>query len=187
MHIENSSHHIIQAQTQKWIQSVVIANNFCPFAGQVFIKNSIRYIVLSDTTTKGVMQTLLAECSYLDEHAAIETTLIIFEHNYTQFNTYLNLVSKAERLLNKANYEGVYQLASFHPDYCFAGEDDSDAANYTNRSPYPMLHLLREESITQALAHFAHPERIPENNINTARKIGVQQMLLLRAACFDVK
>jgi hypothetical protein len=85
--------------------------------------------------------------------------------------------------MEQEGYEGTYQLASFHPDYCFEGEDKNDAANYTNRSVYPMLHLLREDSITKALALYKNPELIPEHNIQLAREKGLLYMQMLRAAC----
>jgi hypothetical protein len=92
-------------------------------------------------------------------------------------------VKKSEKLLIKENYDGVYQIASFHPDYCFAGEDENDPANYTNRSIYPMLHILREESLTKALSLYPNPELIPQKNIDFARQKGLQYMQILRATC----
>ena len=96
------------------------------------------------------------------------------------------MVDVAERLLKQKGYEGIYQLASFHPLYRFAGTDDNDAANFTNRSLYPMLHLLREESIEKALQHYKEPESIPEYNIHFAREKGLVYMKMLRDACFSI-
>ena len=96
---------------------------------------------------------------------------------------YLDLVDKGERLLVKENYEGIYQLASFHPLYLFAGSNENDAANYTNRSPYPMLHILREDSITKALENFDDPDSIPEKNIDFAKTKGLEYMKMLAASC----
>lgn len=175
---------IIQ-QTEKWIKSVVIDLNFCPFAAKAVLKKSIRYIVLKDVDVKKSLETLLSEFQFLDTHEDIETTFIIFETNFTDFKSYLQLVKKAEQALAKKHYEGVYQVASFHPDYCFAGEDSDDAANYTNRSIYPMLHILREDSITKALALYPNPESIPEHNIALARQKGLQYMQMLRLACIS--
>lgn len=90
---------------------------------------------------------------------------------------------KAERLISKENYDGIFQIASFHPDYCFEGSDENDPANYTNRSIYPMLHILREESLTKALNLYPNPEDIPAHNIAFARQKGLKYMQLLRAAC----
>jgi hypothetical protein len=88
-------------------------------------------------------------------------------------------------LLEAQDYNGVYQLASFHPNYCFDGSLKNDAANYTNRSPYPMLHLLRESSLEQALAHYPNPEMIPENNIKLTRELGLEKMKSTLAACYE--
>ena len=116
----------------------------------------------------------------------IETTLIIFPNHFADFEDYLDLVDLVEDLSVEQGYEGVYQIASFHPEYCFAGAEEEDPANYTNRSPYPMLHLLREESITRAVEHYKDPEGIPERNMAFAKKKGLQYMQLLRAACLEI-
>ena len=126
---------------------------------------------------------MVNELQNLDKNESVETTLIIFKNDFTNFETYLALVDSAQELLEQKGYEGIYQLASFHPEYCFNGADVNDAANYTNRSIYPMLHLLREESITKALRLYKNPELIPEHNILLARQKGVLYMQMLRAAC----
>jgi uncharacterized protein len=173
---------IIQ-QTKKWITDVVIACNFCPFAAREIKRNSVHYQVEYGTTLQAALQAFARECIRLDEDAAIETTLLIFPGAFQSFEDYLDLVELAEKFLKKEGYEGTYQVASFHPLYRFAGSPAEDAANYTNRSLYPMLHLLREESIEKALAHYAAPEQIPENNIDFARKKGAAYMKMLRDAC----
>ncbi|MES2777659.1 MAG: DUF1415 domain-containing protein [Bacteroidota bacterium] len=166
---------IIQ-HTINWIQSVVIGCNFCPFAAKALLKKTVRYTVLPSANTKAVLEKLMQEIYHLDEGEDIETTFIILPDNFGDFSAYLDLVEVAEKLIEKEDYEGVYQLASFHPQYCFAGESPEDAANYTNRSPYPMLHILREDSITNALENFPDPESIPEKNIAFARNKGLAYM-----------
>lgn len=175
---------IIQ-QTEKWIKSVVIDLNFCPFAAKAILKKSVRYVVLKDVDVKQSLEALSQEFEFLNDHEAIETTFIIFANDFVDFKTYLQLVKKAENTITKEDYDGIYQVASFHPDYCFAGSDSDDAANYTNRSMYPMLHVLREDSLTKALALYPSPELIPEHNIALARQKGLQYMQMLRAACMD--
>lgn len=175
----------IIAQTIAWIKSVVIGCNFCPFAAKVVIQKQIRYVVLEDATKEKSLASLLDEFHFLDETADIETTLLIFPNHFSDFISYLSLVASAEKLLSKQGYDGIYQVASFHPDYCFAESDENDPANYTNRSPYPMLHLIREESITNALKHFKDPEGIPGRNVDFAREKGLAYMQLLRAACMQ--
>lgn len=173
-------------QTQKWIKSVVIDLNFCPFAAKALLKKSIHYSVLNNADVKASLELLIKECHYLDSNEEIETTFIIFPTEFSDFNDYLDLAILAEELLEQEGYEGIYQLATFHPDYCFDGSDKDDAANYTNRSVYPMLHLLREESITKALTLYKNPELIPEHNIVLARQKGLHYMQMLRAACLNV-
>ncbi|MBC7693911.1 MAG: DUF1415 domain-containing protein [Burkholderiales bacterium] len=170
-------------QTINWIKSVVIDCNFCPFAAKVILKNSIHYIVKSETTINDVLETLKKELIRLENDSETETSFIIFSNDFKNFDEYLDLVKKAERFITKENYDGIFQIASFHPDYCFEGSDENDPANYTNRSIYPMLHILREESLTKALSLYPDPEKIPEHNIAFARQKGLQYMQLLRAAC----
>lgn len=174
---------IIQ-QTKKWITDVVIGCNFCPFAAKVVKEQKVRYRVEEKINAATCMEILLQEYDLLDKNPLIETTLLILPNAFPQFNDYLSLVAMAEKQLRKHRYEGIYQVASFHPAYCFAGEAPDDASNYTNRSPYPMLHLLREESIEKALANFSDPDSIPERNIHFAREKGPAYMQMLRGACF---
>ena len=146
---------------------------------------SIRYVVLGGGNVHEARTTFITECVYLDENEDTETTISILPNEFSDFNDYLDLIDKAEQLIAKEDYEGIYQLASFHPLYCFEGAPKDDAANYTNRSPYPMLQILREESITKALENFPDPESIPEKNIVYARRKGLQFMEKLRASCFN--
>jgi hypothetical protein len=179
----NQTDSTIIEQTNNWIKSVVIDCNFCPFAAKALLKKSIRYIIKSSVTVDESLNSLKDELNYLEKDTDIETSFIIFENDYIDFDSYLDLVKKAERLLTKEDFDGIYQIASFHPDYCFAGADENDAANYTNRSIYPMLHILREESLTKALSLYPNPEEIPQHNIVFARQKGLKYMQLLRAAC----
>lgn len=175
----------ITEETTRWIKNVVVACNFCPFANQAMMRNTIRYQVVSQMSQRESIEKLVDELKYLDAHDSIETTFIIFADDYERFSTFLTLVSKSESKIENLDYEGTYQIASFHPLYCFADSNEEDAANYTNRSPYPMLHLLRESSISKALLHFPHPENIPSDNIQYAREKGLNYMRLLRSACIS--
>ena len=170
-------------QTRKWITEVVIACNFCPFAAKEVKQNSIHYQVEASVDTTVCLNAFLQECIRLDEQPAIATSLLIFTNGFARFDNYLDMVAMAETLLEKHGYEGVYQVASFHPLYIFADADANDAANYTNRSVYPMLHLLREDSMEKAVAGYPHPEKIPDRNIVFARQKGMEYMKTLRAAC----
>ena len=121
----------------------------------------------------------------LDKDDQIETSLLAYPDAFYDFETYLGLVELAEDLLIEQGYEGVYQLASFHPDYRFAETAEDDPANYTNRSPYPMLHLLRESAVEKALENYSQPERIPQRNIETARTMGLEKMQQMLGACLN--
>lgn len=170
-------------QTRKWITEVVVACNFCPFAAKEVRQNSIHYQVEAAVAAEACLNAFLQECIRLDESPTIATSLLIFTNAFPRFDNYLNMVAMAEALLEKHGYEGVYQVASFHPLYIFADADVNDAANYTNRSVYPMLHLLREDSMEKAVAGYPHPERIPDRNIVFAREKGLEYMKTLRDAC----
>ncbi|MHB0776633.1 DUF1415 domain-containing protein [Halomonas sp. WWR20] len=169
--------------TRDWVRSFVVAHNVCPFAGREVTRDSIRYVAVSADQPETVLLALIEECRLLDEDPQVETTLLILQDGVEEFDAYLDLLGMAEALLADQGYEGVYQLASFHPDYCFADAEEDDPANYTNRSPYPVLHLLREASIEQALAHFSHPERIPETNHVHMHRLGRAFLMAQLNAC----
>ena len=158
--------------TKKWLETVVIAHNFCPFAKRELIKNSIRFEVINSENIEKCLEALILACENLDENIEIETTLLIIPEGFADFEEYLDLLDISERLLEARRYEGIYQLASFHPNYYFAESSPEDPANYTNRSPYPMLHLLREATIETSLKYIDDTESIPLNNIEKARSIG---------------
>jgi uncharacterized protein len=173
----------IIAQTQKWIADVVVACHFCPFAAQVIKAQKVHYQVATDSAMESSLSELMRELRRLDDDNSIETTFLIFPEAFAQFDDFLGLVALAEKQLKQKRYVGIYQLASFHPLYRFADATDHDAANYTNRSVYPMLHLLREASIDKALEQFKNPENIPATNIALARAIGLAAMNKLRESC----
>ena len=171
-------------ETRNWISNVVVGCNFCPFAARELKLDTIHYQVESSTIPEEILQAFLNECKRLDENDKIETSLLILTEGYQDFDDYLDLVELAEQLIEAEDYEGTYQVASFHPDYRFAEAAPDDPANFTNRSIYPMLHLLREESIELALENFRDPDSIPTNNIAFARQKGFAAMEALRKACF---
>ncbi|MCK5902240.1 MAG: DUF1415 domain-containing protein [Cocleimonas sp.] len=160
--------------TKQWLEQVVIRHNFCPFAKKEWLNHRIRYQTCPTEKTEAALEALAKEWHYLDTHPEMTTTLLIFTQGFHCFDDYLNLVDIANALLEAQDYEGVYQLASFHPDYCFAETDPNDPANYTNRSPYPILHLLREKDLEKAIAMHPNSEGIPDRNIAYAQKIGLK-------------
>ncbi|GAA5137358.1 DUF1415 domain-containing protein [Thalassotalea piscium] len=164
----------IAYQTKEWISQIIVGLNFCPFAKKELVNNSIYYYVAHQPKLKKLVQEFNEQCLFLYNHPEIETSLLIFPTGFADFQRYLELVDYCNDLIVSEGYEGVFQVASFHPMYCFEGEDYDDAANYTNRSPYPTIHLIREKSMEKVLAVYKQPEKIPENNIRLARQKGHQ-------------
>ncbi|UTA47848.1 DUF1415 domain-containing protein [Simiduia sp. 21SJ11W-1] len=167
---ESAASAIISA-TEQWLHDVVIGLNLCPFARKPARKGAIRYAVASATDDETLMAELLHECQLLDEQPAdaLETTLLIVPGHLQSFEDFNHFLNLADWLIERHEYEGVYQLATFHPHYQFAGTAPDDAENLTNRAPYPILHLLREASLTQVLESYPNPEAIPEHNIARVR------------------
>lgn len=178
--MENS---LIVQHTKKWIKDVVIGLNFCPFANKEYKNDTIRYQVSNSKDMSEVLMQLIEECEFLDLNEETSTTLLILSEGFQDFDEYLFIVDLCEQLLLKQKYEGVYQIATFHPEFIFEGEDPDDPANYTNRSIYPMLHLLREEQLEDAIDNFPDTESIPDKNMEVARKLGLEKIKALRAAC----
>ena len=171
------------AHTIKWINDVVVGCNFCPFAAREIRRNRIAYEVLFSSGVKECLEALLNAFHKLDQETEIETLFIIMPDSFSSFGSYLQLVELSEKLLQNEGYEGVYQIASFHPLYLFDGAGSDDPANYTNRSPYPMLHLLREQSVTRAIETYPGTEKIPQKNIEYTRARGLAYMQALKDSC----
>lgn len=171
--------------TRQWIKNVIVKYNFCPFARKELEHDSIRYRVIDSASFDAVQAATREECRHLDDHPDTATTLLLLTHGFDDFSVYLDLVETIQRRVIDPQYEGEYQLASFHPDYCFADSDETDAANYTNRAPYPTLHLIREDSISAALENYPDAEQIPQKNITLTRRKGKIKMAELLADCHN--
>ncbi|RLA25956.1 MAG: DUF1415 domain-containing protein [Gammaproteobacteria bacterium] len=184
--MKSQSDNII-AQTTHWLERVVIGLNFCPFARPVFEQGKVHFQVSDAQSLECCLEDLITEAERLDKHSEIETTLLIYDNSLQDFDDFLDAVDIANELMFAQGYEGVYQLASFHPDYCFADSDENDPANYTNRSPYPMLHLIREQSLEQAIAHYENADKIPEANVQLARELGLKKMQSLLEEAIQLK
>jgi hypothetical protein len=169
-----ASHEAVIAATQNWLEKAVIGLNLCPFAKAVHIKNQIRYVVSDATTPEALLEVLMAELELLAETNPdkVDTTLIIHPQVLGDFEDYNEFLDVADAALEDMQLDGILQVASFHPDYQFADTDQNDIENYTNRAPYPTLHLLREESVDRAVEAFPEAEDIFEKNIETMRKLG---------------
>jgi uncharacterized protein len=176
-------HQAIVTQIKRWLELTVIGLNFCPFAKKEFERQSIRYAFDSSNTQKEALNTLIEELALMDGESKIETTLLIYDKAYFNYDDYLDWLEIASSFIEHSAYRGIFQIASFHPDYCFEGEPTDDPANFTNRSPMPMIHILRETSLERVLKNFSQPELIPQKNIDKARELGYTylQNLLLSA------
>lgn len=162
--------------TRRWIERAVIGLNLCPFAKAVVAKSQVRY-VLSDATTSGaLLEALGVELALLRDTPAtdIDTTLIVHPQVLTDFLDYNDFLDSADALVAELGLEGTLQVASFHPHYQFAGTDAEDIENATNRSPYPTLHLLREDSVSRAVAAYPDPDAIIERNVATLQQLGAE-------------
>lgn len=165
----------VVADMRRWLERAVIGLNLCPFAKAVHTKGQIHYAVSAATDTEALRQHLQEELNALLAHdpSARDTTLLIVPQmlqDFLDFNDFLNV---ADRVLRRAKLEGVVQIASFHPDFQFGGTEPDDITNYTNRAPYPCLHLLREASIDRAVAAFPEAEAIFERNMQTLEALGL--------------
>ena len=166
----NDTHYI--NATLRWVDDIVINHNFCPFARYVRTPNRIHCTVVHGDAGD-ILSALYDECKRLDNTDDIATTLIILPSAAaTSFDDYLDILAISERMLSDWGYTGTYQLASFHPHYQFDGEDDNAEANYTNRSPYPLFHLIRESDIARYMKNEDDAEKIYLNNIQKANELG---------------
>ncbi len=157
-----------------WLENTIIAFNFCPFAKKEFINGAIHYEIVENNALLEQLASLSLELKRLDKDRTIETTLVIFPTGLESFFDYLDFLQSANELIDELNYQGIYQLASFHPDYCFEDVKQSDLSNYTNRSPLPLIHIIREEGLEKALNTFSKPEQIPVRNIAFCQEKTIQ-------------
>ena len=171
--------------TKKWIERVVIGLNLCPFARRPFQQEAIRFTLTKSANEQELLAALHAELVFLHDNLYIETSLLIHPQCLVDFDDYNQFLQIAENLLEDMGVTGVFQIASFHPDYQFADTNPDDAENYTNRSPFPMLHILREQSLSQALQSYPNPDAIPQRNIDLLQKIGVEEAQAILNNCLN--
>jgi hypothetical protein len=165
---------IIQ-ETQDWVVKAVIGLNLCPFAKAVYVKEQIKYVVSEARTVENLLEELAQELEYLAEVSPekTDTTLLIHPYVLQDFLDYNDFLELADGLLEELKLDGELQIASFHPQYQFANTEFDDITNFTNRSPYPTLHLIREDSIDRAVEAFPEAEAIFETNMNTMEELGL--------------
>jgi uncharacterized protein len=163
------------ALTRRWLEKAVIGLNLCPFAKAVYVKDQVRFVLSDASTPEALLEQLVEELVHLRDTPAEETdtTLLIHPEVLTDFLDYNDFLENADAAVEALDLGGIIQVASFHPDYQFDGTHPDDASNYTNRAPFPILHLLREDSVERAVAAFPDPDVIVERNIATLDRIGV--------------
>ena len=177
-----SDENVVQL-TQRWIDIFVVGLKLCPFAPPLIKKNTVYYAVFRDDKLSAFKSFFEKECERLVGNEAIETSLIISPENFLDFDTYLNVLERANKWLEKLDYEGVFQIASFHPDYQFENTDFNDNENFTNRSPFPVFQILREKSISEAAKTFKDMEFIGEKNAERLRTMDFEKILQLQNDC----
>jgi hypothetical protein len=157
----------IIAQTQQWLTDVIVGLNLCPFAKRVVLADSIRLVVSESQTDEALLEEFVLEIERLEntDIEKVETTLLIIPKMLTDFEDYNQFLDLIDNLLLQFNWQGIFQIASFHPDYCFADASPDASENLTNRSPYPILHILREDSVTKAIAQYPDVDGVSERNI----------------------
>ena len=170
-------------QTRAWVDRAVIGLNLCPFAKAPQVKGLVRYVESEANDPAGLLADLVAELQHLANEPAdqVETTLLVHPQVLTDFEDFNDFLGAAEDAVAELDLEGVIQVASFHPDYCFADAMSDDITNATNRSPFPTLHLIREDSIDRAVAAFPEAETIFEANMATMEKLGPTGWAALQA------
>ena len=170
--------------TQRWIQSFVIELNLCPFAHHATARDGIRYTVCDSDALQDILHALHEEIDWLESDPETETSFLILTSDVEDFSDFNDCLAMAQALLEMMNWVGKYQLVGFHPHHQFDATDPDDAENYTNRSPYPTVHILRESSVTQAVEATKDITLIPERNTHTLNRLGVEALLKRWQDCF---
>ena len=175
------NHGEVIAATREWIEKAVIGLNLCPFAKSVYVKNQVRIVVSDARHIDGFLEDLDRELDHLAEvdPEVTDTTLLIHPTLFPDFLDFNDVHQIADEAVAEHDLEGVIQIASFHPQYQFEGTEPDDITNYTNRAPFPTLHLIREESLDRAVEAFPDAEMIYERNMETLRKLGLAGWLAL--------
>ena len=179
--LENDEEIILAVR--QWVETFVVGMNLCPFAKRELVKNRVRFVTTAATTAEQLLQVLQTELELLNADPSVETTLLIHPAVLQDFYDFNDFLGFADSLLVDMELEGIYQVASFHPDYQFGGTRPGDAENYTNRAPYPVLHLLREESLERVIADYPDVDDIPERNIELMNSLGQDKLQALLRSC----
>ena len=162
------------ARVRAWIERFVVDLNLCPFARPVVSSDALRIVACESASPEAIATLLITELDLLSQSSEsdIATSVLVFPEGLEAFDDYLGFLDDAQTVLEEMELDGEIQLASFHPDYLFEGEPVDAVSHFTNRAPYPLIHLLRETMVTTALETYPNPERIPERNIQTLERLG---------------
>ena len=168
---------------RRWLSTFVVRMNLCPFARQALVQSRIRFACTAAENPGSLLLALRDELDLLHADERVETTLLIHPQVLHDFHDYNDFLDDADALLLDSGYEGVFQIASFHPNFQYAGTAPGDPENYANRAPHPLLHLLRESSVASAAAEHPNIERVPERNIRFLNELGVVELARLWEGC----
>ncbi len=174
----------IVLSVQQWVQTFVVEMNLCPFAKYEMLHNRVRFATTKAITEQQLLMSLQHELELLNSDPAIETTLLIHANVLQDFYDYNQFLSDADKLILDMGLEGIYQVASFHPDYQFGGTHPDDAENYTNRAPYPLMHLIREASLERAIAAYPDVDEVPVRNVALMNSLGQNKLQTLFESLF---
>lgn len=165
--------------TQQWVEAIVVGLNLCPFAAPEVRNQSIRYVASHAASLEEATQDFLAELQIIQksDESDLSTSLVNFTGTAVEFEAFLDLLDMCQSALESAGLEGVFQLASFHPQYCFSGVDPDDITNWTNRAPFPTIHIIREGQMSRVLVHYKTPEEIPERNMALMERLGREGLI----------
>ncbi|MHA2876929.1 DUF1415 domain-containing protein [Vibrio campbellii] len=173
----NTDINAITEQVNKWLNDVVIGLNLCPFAAKPQRNKQIKIFVSEASQEEALLEDILLQLIELSntEPEKLETTLVVVPNMLQDFWDYNLFIDWVEGLIKQQGWEGIFQVATFHPDYCFGGAEPEDDENLTNRSPYPVFHLIREESMEKVLKHYPDPESIPDTNIARVSALSAEE------------
>ncbi|OZB79919.1 MAG: hypothetical protein B7X28_07750, partial [Halothiobacillus sp. 13-55-253] len=173
------------AAVRQWVEQLVIGYNLCPFAKRELVRDRVRFVVSEAQDEEQLLIDLENELTLLSADEGIETTLLITPQVLQDFFDFNQFLGRADQRVAQLKLKGVFQIASFHPDYQFGSTELEDAENYTNKSPYPVLHLLREASLDEAIEKYPDAESIPERNIEQLKLMGSDRLRRLLEDCFS--
>ena len=176
----------VAASVRQWVESMVVGLNLCPFAKRELVKNRIRFAVTEASTEEQLLKALEAELELINQDRSVETTLLIHPEVLQDFYDFKLFLGYTDSLLVRMQLKGIFQIASFHPDYRFFGTGSDDAENYTNRSPYPVLHLIREESLERVITDYPDVNEIPARNIALMNDLGHEKLREIMRTCSNI-